>query len=98
MWIRSLGQKDPLEKGMAPLQYSCLENPMHRGAWRVIVHRVAKNWTQLSDLACMYVSYISIQPEEKKGYYKNCTTKLDKLEAMGKYLKKLTLLKLFAYL
>ena len=31
-----------------PLQYSCLENPMDRGAWRAEVHkRVAKNWTQL---------------------------------------------------
>ena len=25
-----------------PLQYSCLENPMDRGAWCAIVHRVAK--------------------------------------------------------
>ena len=30
-----------------PLQYSCLENPMDRGAWRVIVHGVARNWTLL---------------------------------------------------
>ena len=30
-----------------PLQYSCLENPMDRGAWQVIVHGVTKNWTQL---------------------------------------------------
>ena len=28
-----------------PLHYSCLENPMHRGAWWVIVHRVTKSWT-----------------------------------------------------
>ena len=28
-----------------PLQYSCLENPMDRGAWRVMVHRVAKSQT-----------------------------------------------------
>ena len=28
-----------------PLQYSFLENPMDRGAWWVIVHRVAKSWT-----------------------------------------------------
>ena len=28
-----------------PLQYSCLENPMDRGAWRGTVHRVAKNQT-----------------------------------------------------
>ena len=32
-----------------PLQYSCLENPMHRGAWWAAVHGVAKSWTQLSD-------------------------------------------------
>ena len=32
-----------------PLQYSCLENPMDRGAWRAIVHGVAKNRTQLSN-------------------------------------------------
>ena len=25
-----------------PLQYSCLENPMDRGAWQVTVHRVTK--------------------------------------------------------
>ena len=28
-----------------PLQYSCLENPMDRGAWRAIVHGVAKSRT-----------------------------------------------------
>ena len=31
-----------------PLQYSCLENPMDRGAWWAIVHGVAKSWTKLS--------------------------------------------------
>ena len=30
------------------LQYSCLENPMDRGTWWAIVHRVAKNWTGLN--------------------------------------------------
>ena len=29
------------------LQYSCLENPMDRGAWQVMVHGVKKNWIQL---------------------------------------------------
>ena len=29
-----------------PLQYSCLENPVDRGAWQSTVHDgVAKNWT-----------------------------------------------------
>ena len=32
-----------------PLQYSCLGNPMNRGAWWVTVHWVAKSWTRLSD-------------------------------------------------
>ena len=30
-----------------PLQYSCLENSIDRGAWRATVHRVTKSWTLL---------------------------------------------------
>jgi len=41
---RSLG-----EGNGKPLQYSCLENPMDKGAWQAAVHGVAKSWTQLSD-------------------------------------------------
>ena len=37
---RSLG-----EGNGNPLQYSCLKNPMDRGAWQAIVHRVAKSQT-----------------------------------------------------
>ena len=34
MWVQPLGGKDSLEEGTGnPLQYSCLENPMDRGAW-----------------------------------------------------------------
>ena len=33
-----------------PLQYSCLENPMDRGAWRATVHRLTKSWTRLKRL------------------------------------------------
>ena len=32
-----------------PLQYSCLGNPMDRGAWLSTVHGVTKNWLQLSN-------------------------------------------------
>ena len=32
-----------------PLQYSCLENPMDRGAWWAAVYGVTKSQTQLSD-------------------------------------------------
>ena len=31
------------------LQYSCLENPMDRGAWKPMVHKVTKTWTWLSN-------------------------------------------------
>ena len=48
-WVQSLGQEDsPGEGNGNPLQYSCLENPMHRGAWQATVHKVAKSWTRLS--------------------------------------------------
>ena len=44
------GWEDPLEKGNGyPLQYSCLEYSMDRGAWQAIVHGVAKSQTQLND-------------------------------------------------
>ena len=31
-------------------QFSCLENPMDRGAWQATVHGVAKSWTRLKQL------------------------------------------------
>ena len=40
--IPGLG-RPPRERNGNPLQYSCLENPMDRGAWRATVHRVAKD-------------------------------------------------------
>ena len=39
----------PGEGNGNPLQDSCLENPMDRGAWQATVHRVAKSQTRLSD-------------------------------------------------
>ena len=44
MRVQSLGQEG--ENGN-PLQYSCLENPMDKGAWWAAVHSVAKSQTQL---------------------------------------------------
>ena len=32
-----------------PFQYSCLGDPMDRGAWQAMAHGVTKSWTQLSD-------------------------------------------------
>ena len=41
--IRSLGQEDPLEKEItAHSSILCLGNPMDRGAWRAIVHGIAR--------------------------------------------------------
>ena len=41
--------KSPGEGNGNPFQYSCLENPMDRGAWWATVHGVAKSQTRLSD-------------------------------------------------
>ena len=44
--VRSLGQEDCPGGGRGnPLQYSCLENPMDRGAWRATVHGVTSDTT-----------------------------------------------------
>ena len=47
--IPGLG-RSPGEGNGNPSQYSCLKNPMERGAWWATVHRVAKSWTQLKGL------------------------------------------------
>ena len=48
------------------LQYSYLENPMDRGAWWATVHKVAKSWTRLSDLAHTHVE-VQIEKEPSPG-------------------------------
>ena len=49
MPVQSLGQEDPHGVGNGnPLQYSCLENPMDRGALRATFHGVVKSQTELS--------------------------------------------------
>ena len=52
--LLSLHGEDPLEEGGGhgnPLQYSCLEDPMDRGAWQATVHGVAKSSTWLKRLS-----------------------------------------------
>ena len=44
--------RSPGEGNGNSFQYSCLENPMDRGAWWAIVHGVAKSQTQLSNHHC----------------------------------------------
>ena len=59
MRVRSLGHEDPLQEGT----YSCLGNPMGRGTWQAIVHRVAQSHARLGDLttqkATLSESYIT---------------------------------------
>ena len=54
--------RSPGEGNGNPLQYSCLENPMDRGAWLATVHGVAKSQTQLSD----FTSLLFTSLQEKK--------------------------------
>ena len=50
--IRDMDSIPGLEKFLGegngyPLQYSCLENSMDKGAWLTTAHRVIKSWTKL---------------------------------------------------
>ena len=50
--IREVGSvpglgRSPGEGNGSPLQCSCLDNPMDRGAWRATVHGVTKSWTRM---------------------------------------------------
>ena len=42
-------ERSPVEVNVNPLQYSCLGNPMDRGAWWATVHVVTKSRTQLTN-------------------------------------------------
>ena len=49
-WVLSLGwEESPGERHGHPLQYSCLESPVDREAWRAMVHGVTKSRIRLSE-------------------------------------------------
>ena len=55
MFFLKLCTNDYIGEGNGdPLQYSCLENPMDRGAWWAAVHGMAKSRTQLSDFTFIF--------------------------------------------
>ena len=61
--IPGLG-RSPREGNGNPLQYSCLENLMDRGAWRATVHGVAMSQTWLSDFSWLdLISYYNKSKE-----------------------------------
>ena len=67
MRVHSLGREDPPEEGMAThTSYSCLVNPMDRGAWRAAVHRVTKSRTKLSTHTCTGKLKLKPVPVEKR--------------------------------
>ena len=45
----------PGERNSNPLQYSCLENPMDRGAWWATIHGIVKSRTRLNDFCVLCV-------------------------------------------
>ena len=47
--VQSESGRFPREGTGYPLQYSCLENPMDRGAWQATVHGVTNSQTELRD-------------------------------------------------
>ena len=51
MQVQSLGWEDTLEESRETRSSSCLENPMDRGAWEAVVHRVTKCQMQLKQLS-----------------------------------------------
>ena len=54
------GSGRPTEEGHGnPLQYSCLENPMDRGAWRATVHGVTKELGMTEQLNNKNVRYFN---------------------------------------
>ena len=52
--------RSPGEGNGNSLQYSCLENPMDRGAWQATVHGVTKTETQLSDFTSLLSQLIMV--------------------------------------
>ena len=57
--VPELGRSPP-ERQCNPLQYSCLENPMDRGAWRATVHGVTKSWTQLKRMSTVHLKVVKV--------------------------------------
>ena len=54
------------------LQYSCLGNSMHKGAWRAIVPGVAKSQTQLKQLSMHIDIYNPIEKKEIRITFSSC--------------------------
>ena len=65
-WGRSLAR----EGHGNPLQHSCLENSMDRGAWQASVQRIAKSQTRLSDSAHTHMLILALMIQKQTWWYK----------------------------
>ena len=66
-----LGHEDPLEGNGNPLQYSCLENPMDKGAWQATVHGAAESdTTEHSHTRCLIFSFFTHQTSKNAVNYR----------------------------
>ena len=62
--------RPPGEGNGNPLQYSCLENSMDRGAWHAAVHGVAKSWARLNDFTFFsLLALLALNRAWKKPFY-----------------------------
>ena len=61
LWFSPLVQRSPGDGNGNPLQYSCLENPMDRGAWPATVHGVIKDsdTTVLLGIWLVWIIYLA---------------------------------------
>ena len=62
--------RSPGEGHRNPLQYSCLENPMDRGAWPTTVHRVTQSRTRLKQLSMQHCPKLQVKnPQVHRNYF-----------------------------
>ena len=83
--IPGLG-RSPGEGNGNPLQYSCLENPIDRGAWRATVHWVAESRTRLSDFTFTFGNSYTVFTEYLSWYFPLI---LNRSEALLQFLEKI---------
>ena len=72
MRVQSLGQEDPPGEGNGnPLQYSCLGNPMDRGALRATVQGIGKSRTRESSFHTLPVFWLRLCVKAQNFMCKN---------------------------
>ena len=77
--------RSPGEGNGNPLQYSCLENPMDRGAWWATVHGIAKSRTWISDFTFTFTLHpINLKTKGKERKKKQTNKKKNSVDIIKK--------------